>query len=83
VPSYLITVDPADNLFGEDMSLLVTEHAALSAAVILGRERVVAAAAAGPRRPGGRPAARPRPGTTPTPAAGRAHLGYDPARTTT
>src|SRR5438552_336241 len=28
VPSYLVTIDPADNLFGEDMSLLVTEHAA-------------------------------------------------------
>jgi hypothetical protein len=24
VPSYLITIDPADNIFGEDMSLLVT-----------------------------------------------------------
>src|SRR5256886_10746382 len=28
VPSYLITIDPAANPFGEDMSLLVTEHAA-------------------------------------------------------
>jgi hypothetical protein len=45
VPSYLITIDPADNLFGEDMSLLVTEHAATICGVILGRERVVAAAA--------------------------------------
>jgi len=34
VPSYLITVDPADNLFGEDMSLLVTEHAATICGVI-------------------------------------------------
>jgi hypothetical protein len=42
VPSYLITIDPADNLFGEDMSLLVTEHAATICGVILGRERVVA-----------------------------------------
>src|SRR5947208_2017708 len=45
VPSYLVTIDPADNLFGEDMSLLVTEHAATICGVILGRERVVAAAA--------------------------------------
>jgi sugar diacid utilization regulator len=45
VPSYLITIDPADNDFGEDMSLLVTEHAATICGVILGRERVVAAAA--------------------------------------
>src|SRR6476646_4580615 len=45
VPSYLITIDPADNRFGEDMSLLVTEHAATICGVILGRERVVAAAA--------------------------------------
>ena len=45
VPSYLITIDPAENIFGEDMSLLVTEHAATICGVILGRERVVAAAA--------------------------------------
>jgi sugar diacid utilization regulator len=45
VPSYLITIDPAEGIFGEDMSLLVTEHAATICGVILGRERVVAAAA--------------------------------------
>jgi sugar diacid utilization regulator len=45
VLSYLVTIDPAENLFGEDMSLLVTEHAATICGVILGRERVVAAAA--------------------------------------
>jgi PucR C-terminal helix-turn-helix domain/GGDEF-like domain len=45
VLSYLITIDPADNVFGEDMSLLVTEHAATICGVILGRERVIAAAA--------------------------------------
>jgi hypothetical protein len=45
VPSYLITIDPAENIFGEDMSLLVTEHAATICGVILGRERVGAAAA--------------------------------------
>jgi sugar diacid utilization regulator len=80
VPSYLITIDPADNLFGEDMSLLVTEHAATICGVILGRERVVAAAARRVRDDlveglllgRGRDAAD----------TGRwaAHLGYDPAR---
>jgi sugar diacid utilization regulator len=45
VPSYLITLDPAEENFSEDMSLLVTEHAATICGVILGRERVVAAAA--------------------------------------
>jgi sugar diacid utilization regulator len=45
VPSYLITLDPAEETFSEDMSLLVTEHAATICGVILGRERVVAAAA--------------------------------------
>jgi sugar diacid utilization regulator len=45
VPSYLLTIDPAENVLGEDMSLLVTEHAATICGVILGRERVVAAAA--------------------------------------
>ena len=45
VPSYLITLDPAGENFSEDMSLLVTEHAATICGVILGRERVVAAAA--------------------------------------
>jgi sugar diacid utilization regulator len=43
--SYLVTIDPADSVFGEDMSLLVTEHAATICGVILGRERVVAVAA--------------------------------------
>ena len=72
VPSYLITIDPADNLFGEDMSLLVTEHAATICGVILGRERVVAGRQEGPRRPGGRPAARPRPGQRRRQPVGRA-----------
>jgi PucR family transcriptional regulator, purine catabolism regulatory protein len=80
VPSYLITVDPADNIFGEDMSLLVTEHAATICGVILGRERVVAAAARRVRDDlvEGLLLGRGRdPADT-----GRwaAHLGYDPAR---
>jgi len=80
VPSYLITIDPADNLFGEDMSLLVTEHAATICGVILGRERVVAAAARRVRDDlvEGLLLGRGRDQAD----AGRwaAHLGYDPAR---
>jgi sugar diacid utilization regulator len=45
VPAHLITLDPAEKSAEEDMSLLVTEHAATICGVILGRERVVAAAA--------------------------------------
>src|ERR1700760_4439614 len=78
VPSYLITIDPADNLFGEDTSLLLTEHAATICGVILGRERVVAAAASRIRDHlvGGLLSGRGRdlaePGRWPR------HLGYDP-----
>jgi hypothetical protein len=80
VPSYLITLDPAEESFGEDMSLLVTEHAATICGVILGRERVVAAAARRVRDDlveglllgRGRDAA--------DAARWAAHLGYDPAR---
>jgi sugar diacid utilization regulator len=80
VPSYLITIDPAENIFGEDMSLLVTEHAATICGVILGRERVVAAAARRVRDDlvEGLLLGRGRESAD----AGRwaAHLGYDPAR---
>jgi sugar diacid utilization regulator len=80
VPSYLITIDPAENLFGEDMSLLVTEHAATICGVILGRERVVAAAARRVRDDlvEGLLLGRARDSSD----AGRwaAHLGYDPHR---
>jgi PucR C-terminal helix-turn-helix domain/GGDEF-like domain len=44
VPAYLLTFTKA-GADGGDMSLLVTEHAATICGVILGRERVVAAAA--------------------------------------
>src|ERR1700722_2096376 len=69
VPSYLITLDPAEESFGEDMSLLVTEHAATICGVILGRERGGAAAARRgappPPPPGGpRTSAPPRPAAT-------------------
>jgi sugar diacid utilization regulator len=43
VPAYLMTF--GSDRQGDDMSLLVTEHAATICGVILGRERVVAAAA--------------------------------------
>ncbi len=43
VPAYLMTL--RSDRQGDDMSLLVTEHAATICGVILGRERVVAAAA--------------------------------------
>lgn len=45
VPAYLMTLDDADEETGEDLRLLLTEHAATICGVILGRERVVAAAA--------------------------------------
>jgi sugar diacid utilization regulator len=45
VPSYLVTLDPGERHAGEDVSLLLTEHAATICGVILSRERVVAAAA--------------------------------------
>lgn len=45
VPAHLLTFDSADKNTEDDMSLLVTEHAATICGVILGRERVVAAAA--------------------------------------
>jgi sugar diacid utilization regulator len=44
VPAYLLTLDD-EQRDGEDLRLLVTEHAATVCGVILGRERVVAAAA--------------------------------------
>lgn len=45
VPAYLLTVDDGQHHPSEDISLLLTEHAATICGVILGRERVVAAAA--------------------------------------
>ncbi|NIJ12329.1 sugar diacid utilization regulator [Saccharomonospora amisosensis] len=45
VPAYLMTLDDAAERTGEDLRLLLTEHAATICGVILGRERVVAAAA--------------------------------------
>jgi sugar diacid utilization regulator len=45
VPAYLLTFGTSREHDGGDMSLLLTEHAATICGVILGRERVVAAAA--------------------------------------
>src|SRR5216683_4523392 len=80
VPAHLITLDPVEKNFEEDMSLLVTEHAATICGVILGREHVVAAAARRVRDDlvEGLLLGRGRDDAE----AGRwaAHLGYDPAR---
>jgi sugar diacid utilization regulator len=80
VPSYLITIDPAENIFGEDMSLLVTEHAATICGVILGRERVVAAAARRVRDDLVEGLLLGRGRDSADAARWAAHLGYDPAR---
>jgi sugar diacid utilization regulator len=80
VPSYLITIDPADNIFGEDMSLLVTEHAATICGVILGRERVVAAAARRVRDDLVEGLLLGRGRDQADASRWAAHLGYDPAR---
>jgi sugar diacid utilization regulator len=45
VPAFMLTLDDADLESGEDLRLLLTEHAATICGVILGRERVLAAAA--------------------------------------
>ena len=80
VPSYLVTIDPAENLFGEDMSLLVTEHAATICGVILGRERVVAAAARRVRDDLVEGLLLGRGRDNADASRWAAHLGYDPAR---
>jgi hypothetical protein len=46
VPAYLLTLHDGEHEDGDDLRLLVTEHGATICGVILGRERVVAAAAA-------------------------------------
>jgi len=80
VPSYLVTIDPAENIFGEDMSLLVTEHAATICGVILGRERVVAAAARRVRDDLVEGLLLGRGRDNADASRWAAHLGYDPAR---
>jgi sugar diacid utilization regulator len=78
VACYVVTLDPGGHGAGEDTSLLLSEHAATILGVILGRERVVAAAASRARddlvegllsgRGDGGEARR-----------WASHLGYDPA----
>ncbi|HSR22212.1 MAG TPA: helix-turn-helix domain-containing protein [Candidatus Eisenbacteria bacterium] len=80
VLAYLLTVEAARQEAGEDVSLLVTEHGATICGVVMGRERVVAAAAG-----------RARDGLVDGLLLGHArdpeelerwarHLGYDPAQ---
>ncbi|PXY37089.1 hypothetical protein BAY59_00410 [Prauserella coralliicola] len=45
VAAYLLTMDDGEQGDGEDLRLLITEHAATVCGLILGRERMVAAAA--------------------------------------
>src|SRR2546429_129211 len=71
-PSYLVTIDPADNLFGEDMSLPVTEHPPTNCRLILRPQRGVAAVRRGRGAGGGGGA--PAPG-----AADGARHGRPPA----
>jgi sugar diacid utilization regulator len=80
VPSYLITLDPSEGMFSEDMSLLVTEHAATICGVILGRERVVQAAARRVRDDLVEGLLLGRGREQGDAARWAAHLGYDPAR---
>jgi sugar diacid utilization regulator len=80
VPAYLMTFGDGHRDDGGDLSLLVTEHAATICGVILGRERVVAAAARQVRDDlieglllgGGR--------SNGEVARWARHLGYDPTR---
>ncbi len=80
VASYLITLDAAEEQGGEDMSLLVTEHAATICGVILGRERVVAAASRRVRDDLVEGLLLGRARDPADAARWAAHLGYDPAR---
>jgi sugar diacid utilization regulator len=48
--AYLLTATPDDDGHGEDIRLMVTEHAAMICGIVLGRARVVAAAAGQARR---------------------------------
>lgn len=44
IPAFLFTGAPADRDGGEDLSLLVTEHAAMICGIVMGRQRLVASA---------------------------------------
>ena len=49
VPAYLMTLDSGDQGLGDDLRLLLTEHAATVCGVILGRDQIVAVAASSAR----------------------------------
>ncbi|MQA93968.1 MAG: hypothetical protein GEV11_04735 [Streptosporangiales bacterium] len=81
VPAYLITLDgDAGEGAGEDLSLLLTEHAATICGVILGRERIVTAAAGRARDDLVEGLLSSRGHDTAEISRWAAHLGYDPAR---
>jgi sugar diacid utilization regulator len=78
VPAYLLTLDTGSDGTGEDTSLLLTEHAATICGVILGRERVVAAAASRIRDDLVEGLLSGRGRDLAETARWAAHLGYDP-----
>ncbi len=49
VPAYLMTLDSGDQGLGDDLRLLLTEHAATVCGVILGRDQIIAVAASSAR----------------------------------
>jgi sugar diacid utilization regulator len=79
VPAYMVTLDGGGRGAGEDVNLLLTEHAATICGVILGRERVVSAAASRARDDlvEGLLSGRGEPGDAERWAR---HLGYDAGR---
>ncbi|MQA84561.1 MAG: hypothetical protein GEV03_08050 [Streptosporangiales bacterium] len=80
VPAYLMTLDSGEWSPGEDVSLLLTEHAATICGVILGRERVVAAAASRVRDDLVEGLLSARGQDEREVRRWAQHLGYDPAR---
>jgi DNA-binding PucR family transcriptional regulator len=78
--AYLLTVEDARDDAGEDTSLLVTEHAATICGVIMGRERVVAAAAGRVRDDLLEGLLLARASDTEEARRWAQHLGYDPTR---
>src|SRR5438309_11540580 len=78
--AYLLTVEDAAVQVGEDTSLLVTEHAATICGVIMGRERVVRAAAGRVRDDLGEGLLLGRASDPDEARRWAQHLGYDPSR---
>lgn len=80
VPAYLLALDTGEWSGGEDVSLLVIEHAATICGVILGRERVIAAAASRARDDLIEGLLSARGQDTEEVHRWAKHLGYDPER---